>query len=295
MAKIVISDNMEEEVVQLLGELGEVVYKPDNLEDSLKDADALIVRSATKVNKELLSNAKKLRVIGRAGVGLDNIDQEYCGEKGIEVVNTPGASSNAVAELTLGIIICSFRNVQKANCQMRNKIWDKKNLVGREIEGKTLGIIGYGRIGHLVGKKAHALGMKILAFTPPPRHEDDIVEFVDDLWEFLGMVDVVTLHAGLDATTKNIINKESISQMKDGAYIVNIARGEMVDEDALYDACKSGKLAGAALDVYPKEPYTGKLLELDNVYFTPHIGGSTKEAQLNIGKILVEKLKEKLK
>ncbi len=294
MPRIVITDNMEEEAVALLREIGEVSYRPGNMDEALKDADALVVRSATKVTAELLGKAPKLKAVARAGVGLDNIDQDACKERGIEVLNTPGASANAVAELAVGLMICGLRNVQKAHHQMKNKIWDKKHLVGEEIEGKTVGVIGYGRIGHMVGKKAHSLGMKVIAYNPPPRHQDDIVEFVDDWDSFLGQADIITIHAALVEDTRNMINAESVSKMKDGVFLINLARGGIVDEDALYEGCKSGKMLGAALDVYQNEPYAGRLLELDNVYLTPHIGGSTKESQMRIGKELADKLKQKL-
>ena len=163
-----------------------------------------------------------------------------------------------------------------------------------EIEGKTLGIVGYGRIGSSLGRKANALGMRIIAYNPPPRHEDKIVTYVDEFDAFLSQADVISIHAPLTEDTKNIINKESIAKMKDGVYIINTARGGTVDEDALYEACKSGKLAGAALDVYTSEPYKGRLLELDNVYFTPHLGGSTKEAQMRIGRELISIIKKGL-
>lgn len=293
MARIVISDDMEGEVVELIRKLGDVSYKPAKLDDALKDADALVVRSATKVTAELMGKAPKLRLVARAGTGLDNVDQDACRARNVEVVNTPGASSNAVAELAVGLIICSMRNVQKAHHQMKGSIWDKKRLVGTEIEGKTLGIIGYGRIGRLVGKKANALGMRVIAYSPPPHREDGIAEFVG-MDALLGRADVITLHAAVTEENRGMINRGTIAKMKQGAYLINLARGELVDEDALYEACKSGKLGGVALDVYQKEPYTGKLLELDNVFFTPHIGGSTKEAQLKIGQELVDKLKEKL-
>ncbi len=295
MTQIVISDNMESEVVEELKTIGEVIYLPENLSEALKDADVLIVRSKTKVTKEVIEGAPTLKIIARAGVGLDNIDLKAAGEKGITVINTPGASANAVAELALGHIFSMFRNIAKAHYQMKNKIWDKKHLVGRELEGKTLGIIGYGRIGSLLGKKANSLGMKIIAYNPPPRHEDEIVEFIDDFDEFLKKADVITLHVPLIDSTKNIINSETISKMKDGVYILNTSRGGIIDEDALYEECKTGKIAAAALDVYAEEPYMGKLLELDNVFFTPHIGASTKEAQLRIGKELIEKIKELIK
>lgn len=293
--KIVIADQMEDPVVKSIGGLGTVVYKPADLKGQLKDADVLIVRSATTVSRELLAGAGRLRVVARAGVGLDNVDQKACAERKVKVLNTPGASTNAVAELAIGLIIASMRNVQKANAQMKAGRWEKKALIGSEIEGRTLGIIGYGRIGAAVGKKASALGMKVIAYNPPPRHEDGIAEFVDDLGDFLGRADVVSLHAALTDTTRNIMDRDSIAKMKDGAYLVNTARGEMVDEDALYDAIKSGKLAGAAIDVYRQEPYKGKLCELENVFMTPHLGASTKEAQERIGEELIRLLKAELK
>lgn len=285
---IVVADGMENEVIGELRSLGTVRYKPEDLKVALSDADVLVVRSATKVTKELISDAGKLRIVARAGVGLDNIDQDACKRKGIKVVNTPGTSTNAVAELAIGYIIGMFRNMQKAHHQMKNGIWDKKHLVGREIEGKTLGIIGYGRIGSAIGRKALCLGMKIISYNPPPRHEDGIITYIEDLDEFLPMCDVITLHVPLTDGTRHMIDAEAISKMKDGACIMNTARGGIIDEDALYDALKGGKLSAAALDVYEEEPYKGKLLGLDNIYFTPHLGASTKEAQLNIGRRLVE-------
>ena len=294
--KIIIADEMEKEVVEEIKKLGTVVYKPTStdLPKELADADVLIVRSATKVTRELVSNAKQLKLVARGGVGLDNVDAVACKEKGIKVVNTPGASSNAVAELALTLIMAGFRNVPKAHHLMKGGIWDKKNLGGREIEGKTLGIIGYGRIGSMLGKKAKALGMKVIAYSPPPRHDDGNAEFVDDLDLFFSMSDVFSIHVPLLDSTKNMINKDSIAKMKNGAFIVNTSRGEIIDDDALYEACKSGKLLGAALDVYREEPYKGKLLELDNICFTPHLGASTKEAQGRIGGELVKIIKTEL-
>ncbi|MBI5224089.1 hydroxyacid dehydrogenase [Candidatus Micrarchaeota archaeon] len=292
--KIIIADEMEGEVVSEIKKLGTVEYKPQNINTAIEHADILIVRSATKVTKELLSHAKSLKLVARAGVGLDNVDSEACKEKNIKVVNTPGASTNAVAELALGLIICGLRNVQKAHHQMKKGVWDKKNLTGREIEGKTLGIIGYGRIGALLGKKAHALGMKIVAFNPPPRYQDEIVKYVETIDELFKEADVISLHAVLTDQTRNMINRENIAKMKDGVMIINAARGEMIDEEALFEACKSGKISCAALDVFSKEPYSGKLLELDNVYLTPHIGASSKEAQGRIGAELVKILQAEL-
>jgi len=289
---IVVADGMEDEVIEELRTLGEVRYRPEDLKASLGDADALVVRSATKVTEDLIADAKRLRMVARAGVGLDNIDQEACKARGIKVVNTPGTSTNAVAELAIGYIIGMSRSMQKAHHQMKNGIWDKKHLVGREIEGKTLGIIGYGRIGSAIGRKALCLGMRIISYNPPPRHEDDIITFIEDLDEFLPMCDVITLHVPLTEGTRHMIDAKAIAKMKDGACIINTARGGIIDEDALYDALKEGKLSAAALDVYEEEPYKGRLLELDNIYLTPHLGASTKEAQLNIGKMLVELMKK---
>jgi len=221
------------------------------------------------------------------------VDQEACGARGIKVVNTPGASTNAVAELALALILASLRNVQKAHHQMKQGRWEKKTLTGREIAGKTLGIVGYGRIGASLAAKAGALGMTVVAYNPPPRHDDGKARFVD-LDELLARSDVVSLHASLTEKDRDLINAKSIAKMKDGAYLINTARGELVDEDALYDACKSGKLTGAAIDVYKSEPYKGKLLELENVYLTPHLGAGTKEAQERIGAELVKILRAEL-
>lgn len=292
--KIVIADQMEEEVVRGIGALGEAIYKPADLKSALADADALIVRSATKVTGELIAGAKNLKVVARAGVGLDNVDTDACQAKGIKVLNTPGASTNAVAELALGLILGAFRNIQKAHHQMKGGRWEKKSLTGREIEGKTLGIIGYGRIGAALGAKAHALGMRVVAYNPPPRREDGIVTFIDDIGAFFSQADVISLHAALAEGTRDIVNRENLAKMKDGVFIINTARGEMIDEDALYEAVKGGRVAGAALDVYREEPYKGRLLELENVYLSPHIGAGTREAQERIGAELVKLLKEEL-
>ncbi len=290
--KIIIADPMETEAVDEIKKLGSIVYKPANLENELKDADVLIVRSATKVSQELIAESQKLKIVARAGVGLDNVDAEACTKRGIKVINTPAASSNAVAELVIGLMIAMLRNVQKAHMQMKQKIWDKTNLVGKEIAGKTLGIIGCGRIGSAVAEKAHALGMDIIGFDPHPR-ENPLIKFVD-IDTLFKNADIITLHVALSEQTKNLINAQNIGKMKNGVYLINTSRGEVIDEDALHEACKSGKIAGAALDVYKQEPYAGRLLELDNVCFTPHLGASTKEAQIRIGKELIEKLKEEL-
>lgn len=293
MTKIVIADSMENEVVGEIKKLGNVVYKPADLVNEIKDANVLIVRSATKVTADLIKNAGSLKVVARAGVGLDNVDVKSCEAKGIKVINTPLSSSNAVAELVVGLMISMLRNIQHAHLQMKNNVWDKQGLIGNEISGKTLGVIGYGRIGSMVGEKAHALGMKILAYDPNPRDLPNVTfTNLDNLFK---NADIITLHVALTEETKDLINKENIAKMKNGIYLINTSRGEVIDEDALFDACISKKIAGAALDVYKKEPYTGKLLELENICFSPHLGASTKEAQMRIGLELIEKLRKELK
>ncbi|MCK4319739.1 D-2-hydroxyacid dehydrogenase [Candidatus Micrarchaeota archaeon] len=289
--KIVTADGLADDALEELKSLGSVVNLPENLESELADANILVVRSKTKATKEFLSKTPNLKLIVRAGVGLDNIDLEAAKEKGIEVRNTPGASTNAVAELTLGAMLAMVRNIPLANCGMKKGLWEKKKLAGTEIEGKTLGIIGCGRIGSLVGKKAKALGMKIIGYNPPPRVDQDFIEYVE-LDELLKRADIITLHVPLLPSTKYIINKEAIAKAKDGVYILNIARGGTVNEEDLYEACKSGKVRAAALDAFEKEPYSGRFTELDNIFMTPHLGASTKEAQERIGKEVVKIIKE---
>lgn len=290
--KILVCDKTEEEILERIKELGNVVYQPEDLLKEVKEAEIMVVRSKTKVTKEVIDNAEKLKLIIRAGIGLDNVDLEYCKKKKIEVKNTPGLSTNAVAELVIGNIIALMRGTYRGHEEMKKGNWVKKELVGKEIEGKTLGIIGCGRIGHLVSEKASKLGMKILGCDPHPR-ENKIIKFVG-LDELYKNSDVITLHTILTPESKEMINKKSIGKMKDGIYIINLARGELINENDLFDALNKGKVAAVSLDVYEKEPYTGKLLKLNNVLFTPHIGGSTKEAQMRIGEEVIKIIKENI-
>ncbi|MEM4633820.1 MAG: hydroxyacid dehydrogenase [Candidatus Anstonellaceae archaeon] len=290
--KIVIADNMEQEVVEDIKKIGEVSFLPKDLKSELADAEVLIVRSATKVTRELLSSAPKLRIVARAGVGTDNIDKAACQERGIKVVNTPGASSNAVAEMALGMMFAISRKLAVADSGMKSGKWLKKELIGTELEGKTLGIVGLGRIGSLLAVKAKSLGMNILYYDP--RSESAAIGKKVSFDELLASSDFVSLHAPLTPENEKMINHAAISKMKKGAVLINTARGALVDEDALYSALKSGHLAAAALDVYPQEPYSGKLCELPNVLLTPHIAGNTIEAQRRIGQELVERLKSEI-
>lgn len=288
MSKIVIADGMESEVVAEIAKLGEVVLQPANVSAALVDADVLIVRSATKVTAELIANAQKLKVVARAGVGLDNVDKAACEAKGIKVINTPGASTEAVAELAIGMMICLGRKVGFAHAKMKNGAWEKKACTGHEIGGKTLGVIGMGRIGQSVAKKASALGMKVMYVDP--NAIAGVPYTKTDMDTLISNCDYISIHAsGKD----KLIGEAEFSKMKKGAFIVNLARGPMIDEKSLVGALKSGRLGGAALDVYEKEPYTqGELLSCDNVLLTPHIGAASEEAQGRIGVDLVEQLKK---
>ena len=271
---------------------------PDGLPAALADADALVVRSAVQVDDALLEHAPKLRVIGRAGVGVDNIDAEAATRRGIVVMNTPGANAVAVAELTVGLMIALARKVPAANSTMHAGKWEKKNLQGTELRGKTLGILGLGRIGLEVAKRARGFGMEIMGTDPfvsaaLARENGISLVPVEDLF---ANSDYLTLHVGLTPQTQGIVNAKTIAAMKKGVRIVNCARGELVADADLAVALKSGQVAGAALDVFavepPKDsPYFG----LDNVLLSPHIAGSTAEAQEAVGVQIAHQVREYLK
>jgi D-3-phosphoglycerate dehydrogenase len=271
---------------------------PDGLPAALADADALVVRSAVQVDDALLEHAPKLRVIGRAGVGVDNIDAESATRRGIVVMNTPGANAVAVAELTLGLMIALARKLPAANATMHAGKWDKKNLQGAELRGKTLGILGLGRVGLEVAKRARGFGLEIVGsdpFVSAAVARESGISLVT-LEEMFARADYLTLHVGLTPQTAGVINAKTLATMKKGVRILNCARGELVDDAALVAALKSGQVAGAALDVFaqepPKEsPYFG----LDNVILTPHIAGSTAEAQEAVGIQIAMQVREYLK
>ena len=291
--KIVIADRMEPEVVAEMRKFGEVEEAPSDLKASLKGAEVLIVRSATKVTDGLLASAPKLKIVARAGVGMDNVDKPACEKRGIKVINTPGASSNSVAELALALMFAVSRKIARADAGMREGKWLKKELIGVELQGKTLGIVGLGRIGTMLAIKAQALGMRVLYYDP--NSQSSAMGKNVNLDELFASSDYISLHVPLIPQTQGMINVAVIAKMKKSAVLVNTARGGLIDEEALYSALKEGKLAGAALDVYSQEPYNGKLRQLENIVLTPHIAGSTTEAQMRIGLELVEKLKQELK
>jgi D-3-phosphoglycerate dehydrogenase len=271
---------------------------PGGLPAELADADALVVRSAVQANAELLSHAPKLRIIGRAGVGVDNIDTAEATRRGIVVMNTPGANAVAVAELTLGLMITMARSATRANASMHAGKWDKKSLQGSELRGKTLGIVGLGRIGLEVARRAKAFGMTLIGYDPfvaPVIARENGVTLVP-IDEIFSASDYLSLHVGLTPQTEGLINQHSIAIMKDGVRIVNCARGELIVDDALVEALKSGKVAGAALDVFRVEPLKDSpYFELENVLLSPHIAGSTDEAQEAIGIQLANQVRDYLK
>jgi len=271
---------------------------PEGLEAELADADALVVRSAVQVDGKLLESAPKLRVIGRAGVGVDNIDTGAATHRGIVVMNTPGANAVAVAELTLGLMISMARAVPRANATMHAAKWEKKSLQGSELRGKTLGIVGLGRIGLEVARRARSFGMELIGYDPfiaPVIARENEVALVP-LDELFKRSDYLTLHVGLTSQTEGMINETSIKIMKPGIRIVNCARGELIVDEALAAAIKAGHVAGAALDVFRHEPLKDSpYFELDNVLLSPHIAGSTDEAQEAIGIQLAMQVRDYLK
>jgi D-3-phosphoglycerate dehydrogenase len=270
----------------------------NGLAAELADADALVVRSAVQVDAALLEAAPQLRVIGRAGVGVDNIDADTATRRGIVVMNTPGANAVAVAELTLSLMVAMARMVPRANSTMHAGKWEKKSLQGVELRGKTLGVIGLGRVGMEVARRARAFGMELIGHDPfvaaSIARENGVR--LAPVEEVLRSADYLTLHVGLTPQTEGMINAKSLASMKKGVRIVNCARGELVDETALVGALRSGQVAGAALDVFQHEPLKDSpFFELDNVILTPHIAGSTAEAQESVGVQIAEQIKAYLK
>jgi D-3-phosphoglycerate dehydrogenase / 2-oxoglutarate reductase len=300
--KIIVAEKMSSAAVKLLQEPGWTVVTPDqlngNLAKELETADALLVRSAVQVNSALLAGAAKLRVIGRAGVGVDNIELEPATRKGIAVMNTPGGNAVAVAEHTIGLMLSMARFLPKANQTMHEGKWEKKSLQGTELRGKTLGIVGLGKIGIETGKRARAFGMDIVAHDPfvsAQIAKDNGIK-LGSLDEVFAASDYLSLHVGLTPQTHNMINAESVKKMKKGVRIVNCARGELIEEAALVAALQDGQVAAAALDVFVKEPLKDSPLQkLDNVILTPHIAGSTNEAQEAVGQQIALQVKEYLK
>jgi D-3-phosphoglycerate dehydrogenase len=287
--KLLICDPTDPKAIAAMQEAGIEVdvqddITPDDLEVAIADYDAMVVRSRTKVREPLIDKATNLKLIIRGGVGLDNIDVQYAQSKGIEVRNTPAASSNSVAELTVGYLLALVRQVPQVTASMKAGEWEKKAFSkGTELAGKTLGLVGCGRIGTLVAQKAAALGMEVLFYRRTPTKMPGATQVSLD--ELLARSDFISLHVPHTPETHYIIGAEAFAKMKDGVYIVNCGRGGTLDEAALYDAITSGKVAGAALDVFEdeKEERGRRLMELPQVIGSPHIGAGTGEAKARVG------------
>lgn len=297
MVKVLITDGMDQEKKQDLLDSGYDVIDEEvdveQLKEMIQEVDVAVIRSRTKITKEIIEKAletKQFKAVIRAGVGLDNIDVAYATENGIKVYNTPNASSNAVAELALAEILSIPRYIHTSNVEMREGVWGKKAYKGEEVEGKLLGLIGYGRIAKCLAKKAKALGMDVVFYDPSVEKSE---EGYKDLDEVLTRSDFISLHIPGGEANHHFIGKEEFDKMKDGVYLIDLARGGVVDENALVDAIESGKVKAAALDVYEEEPTKNeRILKCKAISLTPHIGASTKEAQKRIGQEVVDILKE---
>jgi len=300
MIRVLISDGLSPEGVEILNKEGIVAdvrasMSRDELISCIPEYEGLIVRSATKVDADVLEAGTRLRVVGRAGTGLDNIDVPAASKKGIVVMNTPGANTITTAEHTISMMLALSRNIPQANASMKQHKWERKKFEGVEVSGKTLGIIGIGRVGAEVAKRARkGLNMRVLAYDPyistelATKLEVELVE-LDKLFR---ESDYISLHTPLTPDTRHLINAKTLAQVKEGVRIINCARGEIIDERALYEALQSGRVAGAALDVFEEEPPPADdpLLKLDNVICTPHLGASTKEAQINVSVAIAEQI-----
>ncbi len=301
--KILVSDPLAEEGLAILKEEKELEVdvktslSPEQLKDIIKNYEALIVRSSTKVTKDIIESASKLKIIGRAGVGLDNVDAQAATLRGIVVMNTPGGNTISTAEHTMSMILALSRNIPQANLSLKNNIWDRKRFMGVELFGKTLGIIGLGRIGSEVAKRAISFGMRIIAYDPYlsiERAKQLEVELVD-LRKLISLSDYISLHTPLTDDTQHMIGEEEFKLMKKGVRIINCARGGIVDEAALAKAAESGIVAGAALDVFETEPpKDSPLLKFDNCIVTPHLGASTEEAQVNVAIEIAKQVRDAL-
>ena len=292
--KVLVREEIAPAGVELLRARFDVDIDSDSpIEDIIGAYDAIVVRSATKLTADLIARAERLRVIGRAGVGVDNVDVEAATRNGIIVANAPESTVVSAAEHTIGLLVALARNIPQAHAALKQGRWERSAYAGVELGGKTLGVLGFGRIGQQVARRAQGLGMRVVAFDPyvaADRFRELGAERVETREEIYAAADFLTLHLPLDAQTRGSLDAAAFAAMRDGIRIVNAARGELVDESALLAALQSGKVAGAALDVFSSEPYSGPLLELDTVVVTPHLAASTGEAQDRAGVIVAEQV-----
>jgi D-3-phosphoglycerate dehydrogenase len=285
--RILIADDMSKKAVDVLQKAGfsvdvKVGLKPEELSAIIGEYHGLGVRSATKVTAAILANPGKLKIIGRAGVGVDNIDVKAASAKGVMVINTPQGNAAAAAEMAVGLMFALARKIPQAAETMRQGIWEKKKFMGVEIAGKTLGVIGLGNIGRQVAERGVGLKMSVIGFDPAHKSDNDLPAGVKlaSLDDVIAKSDFISLHVPLVAGTKNLFNSATFAKMKKGSYLINCARGGIVNEEELLEALKSGQLAGAALDVFGKEPpEASPLFAHENLIASPHLGASTREAQ----------------
>jgi D-3-phosphoglycerate dehydrogenase len=302
--KILVSDPLSEEGIKILKDAREFQVdvktdlKPDVLKETIKDYDALIVRSATKVTKDIIGAAPNLKVIGRAGVGLDNVDLEAATQKGIIVMNTPAGNTISTAEHTMSMMLALSRNIPQANSSTRKGEWKRSKFMGVELYGKTLGVVGFGRIGSEVARRSLSFGMKVLAYDPFLSREvaQGLGVEVVELKDLLENSDYITVHTPLTDETRHMISTDEFAIMRQGVRVINCARGGIIDEAALVNAIKEGRVIGAAMDVFEKEPLPpeSELLKFDNVVITPHLGASTEEAQVNVAIEVAEIVRDAL-
>jgi D-3-phosphoglycerate dehydrogenase len=292
--RVLVKEPIAEAGIRLLQERFDVDLNGDgSLEEHIGDYDAIVIRSATKLTAEVLERADRLKVIGRAGVGVDNVDVEAATRRGIVVANAPESTVVSAAEHAVGLLVALARHIPQAHASLKQGRWERSRYGGIELEGKTLGVLGFGRIGQQVSRRAVGLGMRVVAHDPfvsRERYRELGVERAESAEDVLGEADFLTLHLPLSEETRGFLDAKAFAGMRPGARLINAARGELVDEEALLDALRSGRLAGAALDVFSDEPYTGPLLELDSVVVTPHLAASTEEAQDRAGVIVAEQV-----
>ncbi len=301
--KVLVTDNMSDVAVKLFRESNEIevdvkpTMSPEELKAAIGQYHGMAIRGATKVTADVLAEAQNLKVVGRAGAGLDNVDIPAASKRGIVVMNTPGGNTVTTAEHSIAMMMSLVRNIPQANATMKEGKWEKKKFSGTEIFNKTLGIIGLGKIGSIVADRARGLGMNIVAYDPY-LSEDQAKQMGIKLFsmeEVFGQADIITLHVPLTDETKGLIGEKNIAKMRNGVRIINCSRGAVVNEEELADAIESGKVAGAALDVYPVEPPgLTRLVSLDRVICTPHLGASTQEAQDNVAIAVADQIKDYL-
>lgn len=302
--KILVSDPIADEGVKIFQDEGFEVevntgLSPEELQKAIKGVHGLVIRSATKVTPALLEAADSLKVVGRAGTGLDNVDIPAATAKGVVVMNTPGQNSNAAAELAMGHIFALSRHIHRSNVGLRQGKWEKKKLRGREVKGKTLGILGMGNIGAILAELGKGVKMKVLGYDPYLEPDQIKVRGAEpvSLDDLVTQADYISIHVPKTNETAGLFNAQMLAKIKEGSYLINCARGGIVDEEALCDSLESGHLAGAALDVFEQEPLPAqsRLLFSDDLSCTPHLGANTHEAQINVAVAVANQMSKFLK